>query len=69
MSAMEKNFYQWSRPKSGGLYLIELRQRFARGKSLRQQLAVRVGEFNAFRRPGILLDQLNPPQSDPVEVA
>jgi hypothetical protein len=66
---MNKNTYQWSRPKTGGLYLIELRQRLARGKTLRQHLAVRAGEISPYKRADSLLDRIAAAQSEPLEVA
>ena len=63
------NNNQWSRPKTGGLYLIELRQRLARGKTLRQHCVVQVRDLNLLKRSSQLLNRLSTTPATPVEVA
>jgi hypothetical protein len=63
---MKTNFDQWSRRKPRGLYLIELRQRLAHEKTLRQQVLVRLGEPPPLKARESLLDQLAPGHPEPV---
>lgn len=58
---MKPNVNRWSRPRLGGLYLIELRHRLAQDKPLRQLIATRVTEHgqSLLRRRVSLLERLS----------
>ena len=66
---MKPNMNRWSRQPSGGLYLIELRQRLAEGRSLRQLITVRAMGLRPLRSRAWWLEQFNPGETQPVEAA